>query len=116
MDNQSILNIGVPILVSVVAILAIGYGKTVYDDINTKPKPKYPSISTNDLEDLKEAKKNLSELHNEVFPAITEKMNKEIEKIDKISNSLKNRSPGKSRASSVARGNKSKKKDKNKRK
>lgn len=113
MDNQSILNIGVPIIVSVVAILAIGYGKTLYNDINRKHKPEYPSISTGDL---REAKDNLRELHNELFPAITEKMNKKIEELDPLINSLKNRSQGKSRASSVARGNKSKKKDKKKRK
>ncbi len=113
MNNQSILNIGVPIIGSFIAILAIVYGKTLYDDVSRKPKLKYPLTPT---EDLTESKENLRELHNDLFPAITEKINKKIEELDPIINSLKNRSQSKSRASSVARGNKSKKKSKKKRK
>ena len=113
MSNTQILNIGIPVAIGIIGILAIGYGKSLHDDINTKPKPKL-TITSN--ADLREAKENIRELHNEVFPAITEKMNETINKIDIIEKSLKNRSLGKSKVSTVARGSKSKRKGKSKRK
>lgn len=111
MSNDQILNIGVPVAIGFAIILAIGYGKSLHNDINTKPKRQLTYIV-----DINQARNNLKEIEEDLS-VMTVQVEEGVEKIDKIINSLKDRKLSKSRASSVvARGNKSKKKSKKKRK
>lgn len=107
MSNTQILNIGVPVAIGIAIILAIGYGKTLHNDIHRKPKPKLTSTV-----DLSDVRNNLKEIEEDLS-IMTVQVEEGVKKIDKISNSLQNRSLGKSRVSTVARGKiKSKKKRK----
>lgn len=62
MNKDKILNIGLPVVVGFIGILAIGYGKTLYDDINTKPKRQL--TSTVDLSEARSARKSLKQYIN----------------------------------------------------
>jgi hypothetical protein len=108
MSNTQILNIGVPIAIGFILILAIGYGKTLHNDINTKPKPKLTSrVNISDArEKFKEITEDLS--------VMTIQVEEGVKKIDKIIDSLQNKELGKSKVSTVARGNKRKSKKKRK--
>jgi hypothetical protein len=110
MSNDQILNIGVPVAVGFILILAIGYGKSLHDDINTKPKRQLTSRV-----DISQARNNLKEIEEDLS-VMTVQVEEGVKKIDNIINSLQNREIGKSKVSTVARGNKGKKKSKKKRK
>jgi hypothetical protein len=85
MSNTQILNIGVPIAIGFILILVIGYGKSLDDDIKTKPKRELTSKV-----DLRDARENFEELTNDLN-VMTSQIKEGIEnlkKIEKIEESL----------------------------
>lgn len=85
MSNTQILNIGVPVAIGFAIILAIGYGKTLHNDINRKPKPKL--TSTVDLSDVREDFEEITNDLNVMTKEIDKGLEK-LEKLEKIENSL----------------------------
>ena len=85
MNNQQILNIGVPLAVGFAIILAIGYGKTIHDDINTKPKPKLISRV-----DLRAARKDFEEITNDLN-IMTSQVKEGVDNLKKIETSLRSK-------------------------
>ena len=85
MSNTQILNIGIPIAIGFAIILAIGYGKTLHNDINTKPKPKLTARV-----DLSDVRNNLKEIEEDlsIMTVQVEEGVKKIDKIEKIEKSL----------------------------
>jgi len=104
MNNQQILNIGVPVAVGFIIILAIGYGKSLHDDINRKPKHQLISRV-----DLRGAREDFEEITNDLN-IMTSQIKKSVENLDKIESTLKDRKLSKSRVSTVARGKRNSKK------
>jgi hypothetical protein len=124
MSNQQILNIGVPVAIGFILILAIGYGKSLHDDINTNPKRDIISRV-----DLRGAREDFEEITNDLN-IMTSQIKEGVENLKKIENSLRSKSSKTNvineinhsgvekrlRSRTLARGNKGKRNSKKKRK
>ena len=85
MSNTQILNIGVPVAIGFAIILAIGYGKTLHNDIHRKSKPKLTSTV-----DLRAVREDFEEMTNDlnVMTSKIKESEKQFDRIEKIEKSL----------------------------